>query len=332
MGHMNKHHSTPPFSDTSTAPLFVRSVVKLHVDDVISKPQVRQYFSGIDELANSLLVEGQQSPIIVYPANSEGKYLIQKGERRWRACLKAGIKYVEAIINEAPANSLEETAGELIENIQRENLTAMEIASALNRFVDAGWSQVDIAARIGKSTKFVSTHLGLLKLQPPVANLFEKRMVIDADTLNILRQIYELDIERCLELCRIGLQHGLHRQLCRSVLRTLKNKGAQSSRPGNGVGLTTVHNHLRKSHAQYSSGATSDTPWLSVPHDSVCVMTEVEIGGSTRQARLLTNRISFERNMMWVEILESNGEKSIVSAYASHIRLISISDADDQGH
>ncbi len=181
---MKKDKQNERKEEQRSAPEVVGSVLNIPISDVVSKPQVRQYFSGIDELASSLVIEGQQAPIIVYPANSRGKFLIQKGERRWRACQKARIKFIKAIVNDVPANPLEETVGELVENIQRESLTSLEIGRALNAFVEAGWKQVDIAARIGKSTKYVSMHLGLLNLPPCIADLFEKRAVTDADTLN----------------------------------------------------------------------------------------------------------------------------------------------------
>ena len=67
-------------------------------------------------------VEGQQSPIIVFPKNDNGKYVIQKGERRWRALRVAGIETIDIIVNEKEQSDLDETAGELIENIQRDDL------------------------------------------------------------------------------------------------------------------------------------------------------------------------------------------------------------------
>jgi len=308
-----------------------KSVLLLPVEDVIAKPQVRRLFIGIDELASSLLTEGQQSPIIVYPANKQGKYLIQKGERRWRACKQAGISHIEAIVNDVPADALEETAGELIENIQRENLTAVEIASALNKFIEAGWKQVDIATRIGKSSKYVSSHLGLLKMPPCVVELYEKRAVNDADTLNILRQIYELDSERCLELCRTGLSQGLHRQHCRYVLSymlsKIKNRDKGSTRRTRGrTSLAPVYLQHAESPRQLSTGATSDLPWVSVPHHAVVVLTEIQLEGVARQARLLTDRISFDKSLVWVEVPAGDGTAAITCVNVADLRLLSISD------
>ncbi|MEZ6813109.1 ParB N-terminal domain-containing protein [Escherichia coli] len=56
-----------------------KEVLTVPVDDVVSKVQVRKRFRNIEELAATLLTEGQQSPIIVFPKNEEGKFVIQKG-------------------------------------------------------------------------------------------------------------------------------------------------------------------------------------------------------------------------------------------------------------
>ncbi len=315
-----------------SGPEVIGSVLNLPVSDVIAKPQVRQFFSGIDELANSLAIEGQQSPIIVYPANSHGKFLIQKGERRWRACQKAGIKYIKAIVNDVPANPLEETAAELIENIQRESLTSLEIGRALSSFIEAGWKQVDIAARIGKSNKYVSMHLGLLNLPQCVADLFEKRAVTDADTLNTLRRIYELDSERCLELCQTGLTQGLQRQQCRYVLRYLLSKltkveNSQTTSSGGRARPAPTRRSFGKPLLNgYREGASSDVPWVSVPHESVIVLTEIQIEGARKVVRLITDRISFDKSLVWIEIEEDNGSKVVRSVNVAELKLLSISD------
>ena len=128
-----------------------KEVLTVPVDDVVSKVQVRKRFRNIEDLAATLLTEGQQSPIIVFPKNEEGKFVIQKGERRWRACKHAGIETIDLVVNDKVQNNLDETAGELIENIQRDDLTPVEIAEALNLFVEEGWKQKDIADRLGKN-------------------------------------------------------------------------------------------------------------------------------------------------------------------------------------
>lgn len=129
-----------------------KEVLTVPVDDVVSKVQVRKRFRNIEELAATMLTEGQQSPIIVFPKNEEGKFVIQKGERRWRACKHAGIDTIDLVVNDKVQNNLDETAGELIENIQRDDLTPVEIAEALNLFIEDGWKQKTLLIASGKTS------------------------------------------------------------------------------------------------------------------------------------------------------------------------------------
>ena len=195
-----------------------KEVLTVAVDDVESKTQVRKLFRKIEELAATLHVEGQQSPIIVYPKNADGKYVIQKGERRWRACQYAGIQTIDIIVNDKQQTDLEETAGELIENIQRERLTPLEIANALEGFVSEGWKQKDISGRIGKNISFVSSHLALLKLPDCVLELHEEGVTADTETLNILRLLFDVNAERCRAICAVAKSDGITRKQARELL------------------------------------------------------------------------------------------------------------------
>lgn len=199
-----------------------KEVITVPLDEVESKEQVRKKFKNIEELAETMKVEGQQSPIIVYPKNENGKYVIQKGERRWRALRVAGIETIDIIVNEKEQSDLDETAGELIENIQRDDLAPLEIANALKKFVDEGWKQKDIAKRLGKNAIFVSTHLSLLKLPECVQELYDEDVCSDTETLNNLRLLYELNDDRCRAVCAVALEEGITRKQSRDLLNDAK--------------------------------------------------------------------------------------------------------------
>lgn len=199
-----------------------KEVITVTLDDVESKEQVRKKFRNIEELAETMKVEGQQSPIIVYPKNERGKYVIQKGERRWRALRVAGIETIDVIINEKEQSELDETAGELIENIQRDDLAPLEIANALKKFVDEGWKQKDIAKRLGKNAIFISTHLSLLKLPKCVQELYDEDVCNDTETLNNLRLLYDLNDDRCRAVCAVALEEGITRKQSRDLLNDAK--------------------------------------------------------------------------------------------------------------
>lgn len=199
-----------------------KEVITVALDEVESKEQVRKKFKNIEELAETMKVEGQQSPIIVSPKKNGGKYVIQKGERRWRALRIAGIETIEIIVNEKEQSELDETAGELIENIQRDSLEPLEIASALKKFVDKGWKQIDIAKRLGKNAIFVSTHLSLLKLPKCVQELYDDEVCSDTETLNNLRLLYDLNDDRCRSVCAVALDNGITRKQSRDLLNDAK--------------------------------------------------------------------------------------------------------------
>ena len=199
-----------------------KEVLTVPVDDVVSKVQVRKRFRNIEELAATMLTEGQQSPIIVFPKNEEGKFVIQKGERRWRACKHAGIDTIDLVVNDKVQNNLDETAGELIENIQRDDLTPVEIAEALNLFIEDGWKQKDIADRLGKNITFISTHLSLLKLPDCVRELYDNEVCSDTETLNNLRLLFELNEERCRAVCAVAMSDGITRKQSRELLNDAK--------------------------------------------------------------------------------------------------------------
>ncbi|NVK74612.1 MAG: ParB/RepB/Spo0J family partition protein [Oceanospirillaceae bacterium] len=199
-----------------------KEVLTVPVEDVVSKVQVRKRFRNIEELAATLQTEGQQSPIIVFPKNEEGKFVIQKGERRWRACKHAGIETIDLVVNDKVQNNLDETAGELIENIQRDDLTPVEIAEALNLFIEEGLKQKDIADRLGKNITFVSTHLSLLKLPDCVRELYDNEVCSDTETLNNLRLLFDLNEERCRAVCAVAMSDGITRKQSRELLNDAK--------------------------------------------------------------------------------------------------------------
>lgn len=199
-----------------------KEVLILSCDEVIPKEgQVRKEFAGIEELADSIETHGLEQPIIVSPKDANGKYRIQKGERRWRACKLRGLP-IEAIVNKKEQTSLDETAGELIENIQRENLAPLEIAEGLNKFIEAGWKAATVAKRLGKSRGYVSTHLALLKLPQSIQRLYEEGVTRDTETLNNLRQLYERYPDEAEEVCARALSTGISRKASRDLLKEAK--------------------------------------------------------------------------------------------------------------
>lgn len=126
---------------------------------------------ALEELAESIRQQGVMQPIIVRPI-AESRYEIIAGERRWRATQIAGLDRVPAIIRDVPDEAA--VAMALIENIQRENLNAMEEAIALQRLQDEfELTQQEVAEAVGKSRSTVTNLLRLIGLSSEVKVMLE---------------------------------------------------------------------------------------------------------------------------------------------------------------
>ena len=121
---------------------------------------------ALQELANSIRELGIIQPITVRKVEG-GKYQIIAGERRWRASQQAGLSRIPAYIVTVEAQGVMEMA--LVENIQREDLNAIEIALAYQHLADEiGMTQAKISERVGKSRAAVTNYMRLLKLPAQV--------------------------------------------------------------------------------------------------------------------------------------------------------------------
>ncbi len=137
----------------------------------IYQPRRDMDFEALNELADSIKAQGIIQPIIVRYL-PDGKYEIIAGERRWRAAQLAGLVEVPVIIKAIPDEAA--IAMALIENIQREDLNAIEEAVALKRLGDEfNLTHQEIADAVGKSRATVSNLLRLLDLNPEVRTLLE---------------------------------------------------------------------------------------------------------------------------------------------------------------
>jgi len=129
------------------------------------QPRVVFQHDRLEELAASIRVNGIIQPLIV--RRHEGQYQLIAGERRWRAAKLAGLKDVPVVLQEIADPLLLELA--LIENIQREDLNAIETAQAYDRLGrELGLSQEEIGRRTGKDRSSIANALRLLKLPAEV--------------------------------------------------------------------------------------------------------------------------------------------------------------------
>ena len=152
-----------------------RETLEVPVDAIEANPyQPRTDFDeqALEELTQSIRVHGIIQPLTLRRLQ-EGKYQLIAGERRWRAAQKAGLTHIPAYIRLADDQGMLEMA--IVENIQRADLNAMEMAFSLQRLIDeCKLTHEELSTRVGKQRSTVSNFLRLLKLPPRVQQALRK--------------------------------------------------------------------------------------------------------------------------------------------------------------
>lgn len=163
--------------------------LEIDISDIIEDPhQPRKYFpeESLRELADSIKDKGVKSPISLKPKNSEGKYILNYGARRLKASILAGKQTIPAFIDEE-----HDDYDQMHENLQRDNLTALEIAWFIERKIKDGEKKGDIAKRLNKHISFITIHAALLKADECIVSLCDKGKCTDARALYGLSQAHE---------------------------------------------------------------------------------------------------------------------------------------------
>jgi len=159
-----------------------RSVQKIALNRIKPDPnQPRKVFdqAALDELAKSIEARGVLQPITLRTLDAGKTYVIRFGERRWRAAGLAGLADIPAIVTEEGADE-NERIDQVIENDQRADLTAIEMAEAVNGMVAEGLSKETISKRLGRSRADVSMYASVAEFPDELAGDFLARSSIRA--------------------------------------------------------------------------------------------------------------------------------------------------------
>jgi len=158
----------PALSPTSSGPLQIDIDL---IDPSPYQPRTRFREEALDELARSIQTSGIIQPLVVRPIGL--RFQLIAGERRWRAAQRAGLTKASAIVRQVSDElALEMT---LVENIQREDLNAMEQARAFERLMDEfQLTQESVAERTGKDRATVANAIRLLKLESTIQEWIEE--------------------------------------------------------------------------------------------------------------------------------------------------------------
>lgn len=234
---MNRPASAPtpkPSSTTqntsSTGDPVPGGIFEIAIDRIAINPfQPRTEFDheSLLELSESIKVQGLIQPITVRQDGS-GHYQLISGERRLRASKLAGMKSIPAYIRTANDQQMLEMA--LIENIQRENLNAIEVALSFQRMIEElDLKQEELGERVSKNRSTVTNYLRLLKL-PPVIQAAIRDGHITMGHARALISIPEVD--RQLYIFREVLKHGLSVRKTEEMVRELQQNQHNSVKQG----------------------------------------------------------------------------------------------------
>lgn len=199
----------------------------LRLDDIDVNDQVRTEFedseSSLAEMAESIKAVGVLQPVLVRPLPS-GRYELVAGERRYRASRLAGKDTIPVLIREMTDEQVEEA--QLAENIQRKNLTQMEIARRLQRDLDRLDGDIDaLMAKHHKSRGWISKMLGLLNLPEQTQRLVDEDVSADLAVIGAVKVIEKVDPQAARELVddlKAGRTKGNARDLAQAAKERVK--------------------------------------------------------------------------------------------------------------
>jgi ParB family chromosome partitioning protein len=184
----------------------MEEVKQIPVDEIVSSPfQPRTVFDDerIEELSQTIRTHGMIQPVVVRKKGNT--YELIAGERRWRAAIKLGMQTIPAIVREM--NDSQAASVALIENLQREGLTAIEEAIAYQQLLELhGLTQESLAQRLGKGQSTIANKLRLLHLPKTVQDALMNRSISERHArallglpseelqLKVLNEILERDL------------------------------------------------------------------------------------------------------------------------------------------
>jgi len=175
-------------------------ISRVAIADIQPNPkQPRRDFDdkALQELADSIKLHDIIQPVTV-TKTAAGKFILISGERRWRASKLAGLKDIPAFVRQANDTQLLELA--LLENLQREDLNAMEISLSYQRMMEElDFTQEQVAERMGKDRSTIANFIRLLKLPPDIQlavrngdiSMGHARALINVDTIDKQLYIYK---------------------------------------------------------------------------------------------------------------------------------------------
>ena len=175
----------------------------------------------LEELTADIQQRGVLQPLVVHPADADGRYLVHFGAKRLRAAIRAGLSEVPIVLRDLPVDRYAQVA----ENQKRHGLTPVEIARFIRQQVDAGDSKAAIARQLGMNLTTVAHHLSLLELPSELDEALKSGRCTSPRTLYELSKLHADNPEQVQSLLNSGAEIT---RTAVSVLRADLDSGAAS--------------------------------------------------------------------------------------------------------
>ena len=211
-----------------TKPATPTGATEIDIDLIIEDiHQPRKEFNQdtLRELTETVKLRGVKSPISVRPNPDKlGTYVINHGARRYRACINAGLKTIPAFIDTDYSE-----ADQVIENLQRDNLTSREIADFIGRQLAAGKTKSDIARQLGKTNPYITTHAALLDLPDTIDEVYRSGRCTDVTAVYDLTRLYKANKEEVINWLNLSAPEEISRLDVKHFSKFLELKKTQDT-------------------------------------------------------------------------------------------------------
>ncbi len=308
----------------------------IDVSEIMEDPnQPRQEFdeNSLRELADNIKARGIKSPISVKPKNADGKFIINHGARRYRAALLAGLQKIPGFIDGEHADY-----DQIAENIQRDNLTPLEIALFIKKRLASGEKKADIARGLNRDRAYVTQHAALIDPPDFLLTLYNSGKCESAVHLYELRNLYNDHTEKVVAWCErteeitrkgiIALKNSLNGNRKESAAQTQeaakeekaeKKESQQAEKPSRkeepDIGIAPKEGEDTKQRKESMESDKIRKPVLLVRHGK-------------KAASILLNRKPTAEGLIFIRYEDSKGE-DVFEVPVSSVKIDRLIDASE---
>jgi ParB/RepB/Spo0J family partition protein len=298
--------------------------LRIAIDRIDEDPdQPRRVFSEqeLDELSATIREHGVLQPILVRRSNQEGRYVIVMGARRYRAAQRAGLREIPAFLQEGGEP---DRYAQMIENIQRDDLRAPEIAAFVAGRLDAGDTQAEISRKLGKPRDWVSRFASVQSMPEFLRSRLEDTSIRALYELYQAWRTHPEDIER---LC--AMRDSFTDAQARELVREVRAGPSRADAPGEpAVGSppserSDLAASLWRAASEGTDAPTDDLPAkprVASPSRSACLT--ILVRHQHRAGRLLIDRSASQGSRHGVVVFDGSHEAEEVAASALTIEEI----------